>query len=75
MAISNKFNSLLIATGNKSELAVGYSTLYGDMCGGFSLIKDLYKSQVFSLVKWRNNNIPMNAFLIEEEIDTGEYYC
>lgn len=68
MAISNKFNSLLIATGNKSELAVGYSTLYGDMCGGFSLIKDLYKSQVFSLVKWRNNNIPMNAFLIKKKL-------
>ncbi len=58
MAISNKFNSLLITTGNKSELAVGYSTLYGDMCGGFSLIKDLYKTQVIELVKWRNNNIP-----------------
>lgn len=68
MAISNKFNSLLIATGNKSELAVGYSTLYGDMCGGFSLIKDLYKSQVFSLVKWRNDNIPMNAYLIKKKL-------
>ena len=68
MAISNKFNSLLIATGNKSELAVGYSTLYGDMCGGFSLIKDLYKSQVFSLVKWRNINIPENASLIKNKL-------
>ena len=58
MAISNKFKSLLITTGNKSELAVGYSTLYGDMCGGFSLIKDLYKTQVIELVKWRNSNIP-----------------
>ena len=58
MAISNKFNSLLITTGNKSELAVGYSTLYGDMCGGFSLIKDLYKTQVVELVKWRNKNNP-----------------
>ncbi len=58
MAISNKFNSLLITTGNKSELAVGYSTLYGDMCGGFSLIKDIYKTQVNSLAKWRNLNIP-----------------
>ncbi len=57
MAISNKFNSLLITTGNKSELAVGYSTLYGDMCGGFSLIKDLYKSQVIKLTEWRNKNI------------------
>ena len=58
MSISNKFNSLLITTGNKSELAIGYSTLYGDMCGGFSLIKDLYKTQVFELSKWRNKIIP-----------------
>ena len=58
MSISNKFNSLLITTGNKSELAIGYSTLYGDMCGGFSLIKDLYKTQVSELSKWRNTNVP-----------------
>ena len=58
MSISNKSNSLLITTGNKSELAIGYSTLYGDMCGGFSLIKDLYKTQVFELSKWRNETIP-----------------
>ena len=58
MSISNKFNSLLITTGNKSELAIGYSTLYGDMCGGFSLIKDLYKTQVYELSKWRNTIIP-----------------
>ena len=58
MAISNKFKSLLITTGNKSELAVGYSTLYGDMSGGFSLIKDLYKTQVYELVKWRNSQKP-----------------
>jgi len=58
MSISNKFNSLLITTGNKSELAIGYSTLYGDMCGGFSLIKDLYKTQVLELSKWRNRTIP-----------------
>ncbi len=57
MAISNKFNSLLITTGNKSELAVGYSTLYGDMCGGYSLLKDVYKTDVFELCEWRNNNI------------------
>ena len=63
MAISNKFNSLLIATGNKSELSVGYSTLYGDMCGGFSLIKDIYKTQVIELVKWRNENLPENVGL------------
>ena len=61
MAISNKYNSLLIATGNKSELSVGYSTLYGDMCGGFSLIKDVYKTQILELVKWRNENLPVNT--------------
>jgi len=59
MSLSNKFNSLLITTGNKSELAIGYSTLYGDMCGGFSLIKDLYKTQVFELSKWRNTTLPV----------------
>ena len=46
MALSNKFNSLLITTGNKSELSVGYSTLYGDMCGGYSLLKDIYKLNI-----------------------------
>ena len=54
MAISNKFNNLLLTTGNKSEVAVGYSTLYGDMCGGFSLLKDIYKTTVFNLSRWRN---------------------
>ena len=54
MAISNKFDSLLITTGNKSELAVGYSTLYGDMCGGYSLLKDIYKTKVIELCAWRN---------------------
>ena len=63
MALSNKFNSLLIATGNKSELSVGYSTLYGDMCGGYSLIKDVYKTQVIELVKWRNEYFPENTAL------------
>ena len=53
---SNKFNSLLITTGNKSELAIGYSTLYGDMCGGFAPIKDVWKTDVFKLCEWRNKN-------------------
>ncbi len=57
MAVSNKFNSLLITTGNKSELAVGYSTLYGDMSGGYSILKDVYKTKVFELSNWRNENI------------------
>jgi NAD+ synthase len=63
MALSNKFNHLLLTTGNKSEVAVGYSTLYGDMCGGYNLIKDIYKTKVFELCRWRNNNIPKNSFL------------
>ena len=57
MAISNKFGNLLLSTGNKSELAVGYATIYGDMCGAFNPIKDVYKTEVFKLVKWRNENI------------------
>ncbi len=65
MALSNKFNSLLITTGNKSELAVGYSTLYGDMCGGYSLLKDVYKTKVFELCNWRNKNI-LSEFKIKK---------
>tara|TARA_B110000027_G_scaffold19494_1_gene20394 strand:- start:796 stop:2454 length:1659 start_codon:yes stop_codon:yes gene_type:complete len=58
MAISNKFGSMVLATGNKSEYAVGYATLYGDMCGGFAVIKDVWKSDVFKLCEWRNLNNP-----------------
>ena len=58
MSLSNDCGALLLSTGNKSELACGYATLYGDMCGAFNPIKDLYKSQVYQLVNWRNNNIP-----------------
>ncbi len=58
MALSNKFNHLVVATSNKSETAVGYATLYGDMCGAYSLIKDLYKTEIYALCKWRNKNIP-----------------
>jgi NAD+ synthase (glutamine-hydrolysing) len=54
MALSNKFGWLVIATGNKSELSVGYSTLYGDLAGGFALIKDVYKTDVFRLALWLN---------------------
>ena len=60
MAISNKFGSMLISTSNKSESAVGYSTLYGDMSGGFAPLKDLWKTQVFELANWRNLNKPKN---------------
>jgi NAD+ synthase (glutamine-hydrolysing) len=54
MALSNKFGSLVLATGNKSEMAVGYSTLYGDLAGGFAPIKDVPKTLVYELVRWRN---------------------
>ena len=54
MSMSNKFGSLLLTTGNKSELAVGYCTLYGDMCGGLAVISDLPKTRVYSLAKWIN---------------------
>ncbi|MFC3813572.1 NAD+ synthase [Lysobacter sp. GCM10012299] len=54
MAMSNKFGGLLLTTGNKSEYAVGYATIYGDMCGGYAPLKDLYKSEVFALARWRN---------------------
>lgn len=54
MALSNKFGGLLLTTGNKSEYAVGYATIYGDMCGGYAPIKDLYKTEVFALAGWRN---------------------
>ena len=54
MALSNKFGGLLLTTGNKSEYAVGYATIYGDMCGGYAPLKDLYKTEVFELARWRN---------------------
>jgi NAD+ synthase (glutamine-hydrolysing) len=55
MGLSNKFNWLTLATGNKSELSVGYSTLYGDMVGGFAPIKDVFKTRVYELARWRNS--------------------
>ncbi|MBB5208988.1 NAD+ synthase [Chiayiivirga flava] len=54
MALSNKFGGMLLTTGNKSEYAVGYATIYGDMCGGYAPIKDLYKTEVFAVCRWRN---------------------
>ena len=54
MALSNKFGGLVLTTGNKSEYAVGYATIYGDMCGGYAPIKDLYKTEVFAVARWRN---------------------
>ncbi|WP_249549055.1 NAD(+) synthase [Anaplasma phagocytophilum] len=61
MAISNATSLLLLATGNKSELLTGYMTLYGDTCGGYAPIKNIYKTDVYDLVKWRNSNIPTNS--------------
>ena len=58
MALSNKFGPMLVTTGNKSEMAVGYATLYGDMCGGYNPLKDVYKTEVFALANWRNANTP-----------------
>ncbi len=58
MAISNKDGSMLLTTGNKSEMSVGYATIYGDMNGGFNPIKDLYKMEVYRLSEWRNANVP-----------------
>ena len=55
MALSNKFGEMLLTTGNKSEVAVGYATIYGDMAGGYNPIKDLYKTRVFEICRWRNN--------------------
>ena len=54
MALSNKFGHMVLTTGNKSEMAVGYATLYGDMCGGYNALKDLYKMEVYALSRWRN---------------------
>jgi NAD+ synthase len=61
MAISNKLGHMVLTTGNKSEMSVGYATLYGDMCGGYSVLKDVYKTTVFALAGWRNENLPKNA--------------
>ena len=54
MAISNKLGHMVLTTGNKSEMSVGYATLYGDMCGGYSVLKDVYKTDVFAMARWRN---------------------
>jgi len=61
MAVSNKFGSMLLTTGNKSEMSVGYATLYGDMCGGYSVLKDVYKTEVYALSEWRNRCVPAGA--------------
>ena len=62
MGLSNKFGKMVLTTGNKSEMSVGYATIYGDMCGGFNALKDIYKLDVFKLSIWRNNNHPSGGF-------------
>jgi NAD+ synthase len=61
MALSNKFGPMVLTTGNKSEMSVGYATLYGDMCGGYNVLKDIYKTEVFRLSHWRNQTSPAGA--------------
>lgn len=61
MALSNKFGSMVLSTGNKSEMSVGYATLYGDMCGGYNALKDIYKTTVYKLSHWRNAHRPDGA--------------
>ena len=61
MALSNKFGGMVVTTGNKSEMSVGYATLYGDMNGGFNPIKDIYKTEVYRLARWRNAHVPAGA--------------
>jgi NAD+ synthase len=61
MAVSNKLGGMVVTTGNKSEMAVGYATLYGDMCGGYNVLKDVYKTTVFELCAWRNRHLPDGA--------------
>ena len=80
MALSNKFGGIVVATGNKSEMAVGYATLYGDMAGGFAVLKDVSKTVVYRLAEWRNRNEeiiprtiitkPPSAELRPDQLDT-----
>ena len=62
MALSNKFGYMVLSTGNKSEMATGYATLYGDMCGGYNVLKDTYKTEVYKLSRWRNEHLPERGF-------------
>jgi NAD+ synthase len=59
MSLSNQTGAMVLTTGNKSEIAVGYTTLYGDMCGGFNVLKDVYKTHVYALAQWRNTLSPV----------------
>ena len=72
MALSNKFGPVVLTTGNKSEMAVGYATLYGDMCGGFAPIKDVYKTLVYALSRYRNTISPVIPVRVIERPPTAE---
>ena len=61
MALSNKFGPMVLSTGNKSEMSTGYATLYGDMCGGYAVLKDVYKTTIFEICRWRNQQRPEGA--------------
>jgi NAD+ synthase (glutamine-hydrolysing) len=72
MAVSNKFGGMVVATGNKSEMAVGYATLYGDMAGGYSVLKDVYKTTVYELARWRNESSEVIPLAIIEKEPSAE---
>ena len=72
MALSNKFGWLVLTTGNKSEMSVGYATLYGDMAGGFAILKDVLKTWVYRLARWRNRNTEVIPIRIIEKPPTAE---
>ncbi len=72
MALSNDNGKMVLTTGNKSEMAVGYATLYGDMCGGFNALKDLYKTQVYALSRWRNDPVQVMPERIITKAPTAE---
>lgn len=61
MTLSNQTGAMVLTTGNKSEMATGYATLYGDMCGGYNVLKDIYKTQVYNMARWRNTSKPLGA--------------
>jgi NAD+ synthase len=71
MAMSNKFGDMVLTTGNKSELSCGYATLYGDMCGGYSVLKDVYKTEVYRLAHWRNSHRPSEGLGPEGAVIPG----
>jgi NAD+ synthase (glutamine-hydrolysing) len=72
MAVSNKFGGMVVATGNKSEMAVGYATLYGDMAGGYAVLKDVYKTMVYDLAAWRNEQAEVIPSTIIEKPPSAE---